>query len=47
MIDDTFKIRVANVQKVTDVPGNRIKSLDNTRLIIMVQRIYGISVVAV
>ena len=40
MIDHIFKIRVVNVQKVIEVPGSRIESLDNISLIIMVTRIH-------
>ena len=38
MIDHTFKIRIVNVQKVIEVRGSRINSIDNTSLIAMVKR---------
>ena len=46
MDNHTFKIKVVNVQKVIEVHGSRIKSLDSISLIIMVKRIHEISFVA-
>ena len=47
LIDLAFKIRVVNVQKVIEVLGSRIKSLDNISLIFMHKEIHAISFVAV
>ena len=38
MIGIVFKIRIVNVQKVIEVPGSRIKGLDNISLTGMVKR---------
>ena len=40
-------VRVVDVQNVVEVPGIRIKSLDNISLIVIVKRIHEISFVAV
>ena len=40
MFDHAFKLRIANVQKVIEVPRSRIKSLDNISLIVMVKSIH-------
>ena len=42
LIDYAFKIRTVYVQKVIEVPGSRIKSLDDIRLIFKVMRIHEI-----
>ena len=47
MIGHAFKIKIASVQKVIEVPKNRIKGLDNVSLNGMVKGAHEISFVAV